>query len=464
MEKSLILKEIFDQNKHWKSDNSFFEEKKHKRKLFFEILKYLKDRQIISIMGLRRTGKTIILKQLIKYLIQSEKINPERILFLSFDEALITSKLTLKDYLDVYFDEIIKNDFGKTAYIFLDEIQYVHKWQHILKRYYDLYRNLKIIISGSSSLFLKKKTTESLAGRIYEFVLPPLNFEEFLEISGSEKELISEYRKYAVNAGQINIEMLAENYEKFIYQRGNELEKKFEEYVILYQFPEMIGETDPDKIRKYIADSIYRKAVEYDIPRIFGIDKIDELKFVFQMLVNENGSILEFKNISSEAGIEKNTLKKYIQYFQDSFLINIVYNYSKLFRKSKRLQKKVYIPSTNFYSLNHPELFKDPVLRLEHLGKLAETYFFNLLRQKYQYVSFFRKGSEELDFVAADDILDKKSYRLIEVKYSNKLKRNDFRFAKKAAKIFKKEKYLVYSKNSFGIEKDKIIIPCYLIK
>ena len=59
---------------------------------------------------------------------------------------------------------------------------------------------------------------------------------------------------------------------------------------------------------------------------------------------------MEFKNISSEVGIEENTLKKYISYFQGGFLVNLVYNYSKSFRKSKRLQKKAYVSSTNFFA------------------------------------------------------------------------------------------------------------------
>ncbi|MEI7426062.1 MAG: hypothetical protein WCK16_04035 [Candidatus Moraniibacteriota bacterium] len=60
MEKDLILREIIDQNKHWKGDSLFFEHQKHKRKLFFELLKYLPERQMLSIVGLRRTGKTIL--------------------------------------------------------------------------------------------------------------------------------------------------------------------------------------------------------------------------------------------------------------------------------------------------------------------------------------------------------------------------------------------------------------------
>ncbi len=464
MQKDLILREIIDQNKHWKNDSSFFERQKHKRKLFFELLKYLPERQILSIVGLRRTGKTILLKQLIEYLIKKESVNANNIFFLSFDEVLVSPKLMLKNYLDVFLDEFLKKESEKKAYIFLDEVQYVDKWQHILKRYYDNNPNIKFIISGSSSLFLKKKTTESLAGRIYEFNLRPLHFEEFLELANVDQSLISDYQKYSLSAGKSTTEHSQSDYDIFLARNGKVLTKYFEDYLLYYQFPELVLQKDKEKIRKYISESVYKKAIEYDIPKLFGVEKIDELKFLFQILVNENGSLIEFKKISAEAGIEENTLKKYISYFQESFLLDLIYNHSRSFRKSKRLQKKSYIASPNFFTAFHDDWTENLTLRSQYLGFLAETYIFNLLREKYQYVSFYRKGSEELDFVASNDYRNSAGHSLVEVKYTNSLKWNDMKFIDKVAKKIFKTKYSIYSKEEFKIDNDKLIIPCFLIK
>ena len=241
MENDLILEEIIKQNKHWIKNSSWFDVKKYQRKLLFELIGYLKEEQILSIIGLRRTGKTTILKQIINYLINNKNINPENILFLSFDEALITSKLSLNKYLDAFLDKAKNN---KLKYIFLDEIQYIDKWQHILKRYYDTRGNIKFIISGSSSLFVQKKTTESLAGRIYEFKLNHLGFDEFLEMSGAKKSLIAEYKKFAIS--NLNeIKYSKDKYQWFLAQNGKELEKLFEDYLLHYQFPETIYKNDP---------------------------------------------------------------------------------------------------------------------------------------------------------------------------------------------------------------------------
>lgn len=466
MENELILKEIISQNKHWNGDSAFFEEQKHRRNLFHELAKYLRDRQILSIVGLRRTGKTILLKQLISHLIEAECVDPKDILFLSFDEALLTSKLTLKRYLDTFLEGAFP-DIGKAErrrYIVLDEIQYVEKWQHILKRYYDTEQGVKFIISGSSSLFLKKKTTESLAGRIYEFRLDPLSFDEFLELSDAEGKLLSEYRTYALPVGQSTILHDPKEYGMFLARYGSALSKLFEKYLLLYQFPEMVGQEDPAKIRKYLSESIYKKTIEYDIPRLFGVEKIDELKFLFQMLVNENGSIVEFKTISSEAGIEENTLKKYLSYFEESFLSSVVYNHSKSFRKSKRLQKKEYVASPNFFMAFRTDWNDNRILGAEYLGMLSETYVFNLLKRKYQYVSFYRKGREEFDFVASNDYRNTSEQALIEVKYVSEMKREDTRFIDRVAKKTFKTRYIVYSKGEFRADEDKLIVPCFLIR
>ena len=488
MNKKLILKEIFDQNKHWKGDNLFFEGEKYKRKLFYELLDYLKERQIISIVGLRGTGKTILLKQLIKYLSNGKNINPvkkeapisgvksrqkdflngvdiDNIFFLSFDEALVTSKLTLKEYLDVYLEDIVKNNKKNRKYIFLDEIQYIDNWQHILKRYYDRDTNLKFIISGSSSLFLQKKTTESLAGRIYEFKLNYLSFEEFLEMSNVNKPMLNEFKKFAVTVGEKNISHSQNEYNIFLAKYGRMLESLFADYILYYQFPAMVVQPNKDKIRKYLIESIYKKTIEYDIPRLFSVEKVGELKFVYQMLVNEIGEIVEFKNISAEAGIEENTLKNYLYYFQESFLLDLIYNYSKSFRKSKRLQKKSYIASANFFTAFYGEYSKNDITANKHLGKLVEAYVLHRAKEKYQYISFYRKSNKEIDFVCSNDFFKKDSYDLIEVKYVNTIRQKDFYFIKKIAKdIFKIPRCLVYTKDYCQFTDDCIMLPCFLIK
>ncbi len=457
--RSLILSEIIKQNRHWQD----FTEKEsladYKRKLFYKLAYYLKEKQILSVVGLRRTGKTTILKQLIEFLIKEKKVKPRNILFISFDEALVTSKLTLDKYLDVFLDQVSGQ---QLKYIFLDEIQYVNKWQHILKRYYDTRPKIKFIISGSASLFIQKKSNESLAGRIYEFKLPPLDFEEFLEMSKQDKNLIAGYKKNSLSSLEIKKKQIKE-IEFFLASYGNKLKGLFEQYLLFNQFPETIFQ-DKEKIYKYLKEAIYKKTIEYDIPRLFDVDKIDELKFVFRLLINETANEIEYGAIARETGIDINTLKKYIAYYHNSLLFNIVYNYSKSIRKSKRLQKKGYIASPNFFSAFHPNFFDLQPIAWQYLGRLTETYIYNILKQKFEYISFYKKRGREVDFICHNEILDKAGAKIIEVKYVNNIKREHFSFLKKVAlEIFGAEQYYVFSKNQFFIGREKNILPCFLL-
>ena len=125
---------------------------------------------------MRRTGKSVLLLQFIRSFLS--KISPKRILYFSFDEILGRDPDIIENIIEIYENEILKDEL-KNVYIFFDEINHLENWQVILKRFYDLKRKIKFFVSGSSSIYLKK-TEESLAGRIYEFNLPPLSFKEYL--------------------------------------------------------------------------------------------------------------------------------------------------------------------------------------------------------------------------------------------------------------------------------------------
>ena len=149
-----------------------------KRDNYKEIEKYMDKRFIVAIIGLRRIGKTTTIYQLIQNLI-NKQINAENILFFSFDEITVKIGEVIETY-----KEIHKKDFREEKiYIFLDEIQKCSNWENEIKKYYDLYPKLKFIISGSESLFIKKKTKETLAGRVFEFNLSTFTFKEYLKIS-----------------------------------------------------------------------------------------------------------------------------------------------------------------------------------------------------------------------------------------------------------------------------------------
>jgi len=159
--------------------------KPFKRDLFYSLVKFLNTRQIILLYGIRRVGKTTILYQLIDYLLKNG-VNKKNILYFSFDEANVSLDEVLKNYSELVLGKDILKE--KKIYLFLDEIQKLNNFQNQLKVYYDLYPNIKFIVSGSASLSIYKGVKESLAGRVYEFVLPLLSFSEYLTFLGEKIE------------------------------------------------------------------------------------------------------------------------------------------------------------------------------------------------------------------------------------------------------------------------------------
>ncbi len=113
---------------------------------------------------MRRLGKTTLFLQVINTLLD-RNVEPQSIWYFSFDE----DKYDLDELFTVFKIQTRKDYHSDKIFIFFDEIQKLEGFQSQLKIYYDLYPNLKFFISGSTSLYIRKKTLESLAGRVFSF-------------------------------------------------------------------------------------------------------------------------------------------------------------------------------------------------------------------------------------------------------------------------------------------------------
>ncbi|MCK5176465.1 MAG: AAA family ATPase [Candidatus Aenigmarchaeota archaeon] len=141
MNEEYVIRLIQTFNPQWVGKKTEIPE--FKREIHEKINKYLDKKQIIALTGMRRVGKTTVMKQLMTEMPQKKCI------YFSFDETDLQSK----EVLNFVINYFINNYDAK--YLFFDEIRYIPNWQGILKRYYDT-SNLKFIISGSASLHRRK--------------------------------------------------------------------------------------------------------------------------------------------------------------------------------------------------------------------------------------------------------------------------------------------------------------------
>ena len=175
-----------------------FETGKPRLTYFSKIKRYLGTDEIIVLSGVRRSGKTTLLFQLSRYLIDDEHVSPRNILFVNCEEPDISSlENSLSTVVDTYRKEIPANG---TVYLFFDEIQSIQRWERKIKSLYDR-KKYKIIITGSSSYLLDSKLSMLLSGRFFTIPVFPLDFREYLSFQGVEitgDAIVLASRKYEI--------------------------------------------------------------------------------------------------------------------------------------------------------------------------------------------------------------------------------------------------------------------------
>jgi len=387
--------------------------KPFKREVFYRILDYIEDRQIIEITGLRRVGKTTLLYQIIQKLLES--VRSKSILYFSFDEKSVSIKELIKAYESEVLNKKIE-DAGK-VYIFLDEIQKCKDWDSQLKIFYDLYPNIKFFISGSASLILDRRVKESLAGRVYSFVVKPLSFLEFLSFKGIK-----------IDSLELQERILATEFFDYLKKGG---------------FIELAFEGDERKVREY-AKGILEKIIYKDVPESFSIKDIELLKNLVEMFCRNSGMILNYEKLSRDLKRNKVTLINYVYYLHFSMLIKFVKNIRKSFLASSRKMKKVYVTNTAFIYA-----YEDPLISFD---KFLETYVCNALDLEYYY-----RNSFEIDFIQKNEEI-----KAIEVKSS--LNESEILQFKERLEALNIKKGLVVTKNEKGSYENIEVKPCYFIR
>ncbi len=357
MSEEIIIKALESGNKWWKEDFSL---EYKDREIYVKIEKFVKERQIIALIGLRRTGKTTLMLKIVKD--NPLKLDKRHIVYFSFDE-----------FKDARIDEVIRaysrlmnKDMNKGKYLFLfDEIQKVKNWGEQLKRIYDENPNFKIIISGSESLFIRKNSRESLAGRMYEFQIGTLRFREYLFFRGRKFDNLILYKE--------------------------EILREFRKFLLSSGFPEMIDK-EMDISEKYIKENVIEKIIYRDIPQMLPIKDPALLDQIFKIIINDPGEEINLDDLAKDIGISRQTVSLYLDYLEKSFLVRKIYNYSRNARKTQRSLKKYY-PTIVLPSLAE---------RKDLFGKVFETFMVNQLD-----AAFFWRDSykNEVDIIRTSPLI-----------------------------------------------------------
>lgn len=384
-------------NRHWENYKYPYQKR---RFIFKELANEINTRQIVEISGLRRTGKTTLLFQLINHLVENS-YNPFLLWYFTFDEE----KLKLEELIHS-FTKQTQVDFKKNkVFIFLDEIQKLPDFQNQLKIYYDLYPTIKFFISGSTSLFIKKKTQESLAGRLKSLFLMPLSFDEYLTFKDSSE----------------------------ILEKPHMFESEIENNLQIFlnnQFIESLDLNDLNQKRDYYI-GIMRKIIFEDIPSIFSVNNPEILWQIIRIIAQKPGLFIDYQNLANDIGLSNKTISSYLYYLEESFLVKKLYNFSRNRITSEKKLKRYYLASPSFsWALTE---FVDIGRMVENLAASLKDYHF-FWRDSYQH---------EVDFI---QIEKNNSIIPIEMKYKKQIQPKELKNILLFAKKFDCKKAIIFKK------------------
>lgn len=407
-----IIERLQYENPWWITQEIPTVYKEMSKRLYFELFyPFVKEKEIrraVVLMGPRRVGKTVMMFHTIDQLI-AEKTNPQHIFFVPIDNPIYVH-LSLQEILDLC-KEALKISNLEDCYIFFDEIQYLKDWERHLKVLVDSYPNTKFIVSGSAAAALKWHSTESGAGRFTDFMLPPLTFQEFIHLKNKNHLLKNGFIEY----GEKQLPY-------YIPHNIDELNKEFLQYLNFGGYPEVVlSEKIQKDMGRYVKNDIVDKVLLRDLPSLYGIKDVQELNRFFTYIAYNTGNEFSYETMSRESGIQKETLKKYLEYLDAAFLIKVLNKVDVNAKRFKRITSfKVYLTNPSLRTA----LFSPVKETDSEMGNMVETAVLSQWMHRENLDLTYARWKDgrfegEVDLVLVDDKKFKPVWG-VEIKWSNR--------------------------------------------
>ncbi|MBS3137884.1 ATP-binding protein [Candidatus Woesearchaeota archaeon] len=419
------LKKLVEWNPWWEDIASLEKLKGIERESYKEIVKSIAIKEITVILGVRRSGKSTLMYQMIHHLLK-KGINAKQILFINLEDIAL-AKDTLDEIYLCYRENLNQEH---KAYIFLDEIQRKEHWESWLRKKYDLKTDDKFVISGSCSYLLRKEYATLLTGRNLTFEIYPLSFKEFLifkdvyiEQENIKKEIITEKTRTTI------INMLKE----YIEQGG---------------FPEIVLKEEQYKskiLKQYFDDILYK-----DIIGRYNLNSQRTKEFAVFLITNIT-KFISLRNIRNALSFSYDTTKEYLSYYKEAYLFFTTDYFSYSLKEQKIMASKIYTIDSGLRNAVSFRFSQDD-------GKLVENIvFIELLRKEMH--PYYWKGKNEVDFVIKEN---DQMITAINVTYSDEIEEREVKALQEFKNNFKKvKKAIIITKNLEKQQDDIYFIPLW---
>jgi len=368
------------------------------RKLQENIHPWLEKPDIIIISGARQVGKTsllLLLESEVKELWRDTK----NILTFNLEDA---DHLAALNRDPKYFKEYLIFSGAnpkKESVVMVDEIQYLDDPSHFLKYLADFEPSLKLIVTGSTSIQIKR-FKNGLTGRKKIFHLFPLDFRGFVLFKGKDN-LISVLEKFHFKetiSNQIDIDA------QRILPFKNELENLFEEYILFGGYPKVVLAVSRDEKLQELQE-LYKTYELKDVNVLFNVGNMAAFRNLFRLMASNIGNLLNINEVSGTLGIGRDTVKRYLGVLENSFITHSLPPFHSNIRKELTKMPKLFFMDTgmrnfavkNFTELNfrtdRGSLFENAIFGeiYKNLGMIEQLFFWRTL------------SKNEVDFVLTGD-------------------------------------------------------------
>lgn len=360
---------IVDQNPHWDSTQY---DGGVPRSVLEGLKKNFHLPYILSIVGVRRCGKSTLIKQIINYLIAERNVKPKNIFFLNLEHPGFSRYKGDAAYL-----ERIYEDYRKLAspegmvYCFLDEVHFFNEWQVFVKAHYEK-KKTKFIVTGSNSRLLSSEFITLLSGRTTPVEVYPFSFSEFMRARGADYPDSVSFAKHR-----------------------HTIRNLMDDYLHFGGFPEIAFMRRPETIKEVHA--MYARSMIYqDIAARFGVKKPIDLENLFYYLAANVSSLYTFNSIAKLTDLSDKTIKEYLSYFSDAYLLFTVDAFSYSVKQQMKSPKKIYAIDSGLAGSVSFRFSDDTGRHLEN------AVFLELKRSGKDLYYYKTKSGHEVDFICRE--------------------------------------------------------------
>jgi len=417
MDKNILKEILFEQKELLREKERGIEREELKT-----IKRYIRVPHVVVISGLRRSGKSTLLLQIL------DAFYDDNVYYCNFEDERLTD-FTSKDFNMLY--ETFLEIFGENKVFFFDEIQNIKGWEVFVRRMYD--SGNKIFITGSNASMLSKEIGTRLTGRYVPIELFPFNFREYLlfnKVKVEDKSLLLTKKRVT-------------------------LKRHFNRYLEKGGVPEYLKYEERDTLSALYKDIIYR-----DIVARYEIREIKALRELSVYLLSNVGTMISYNRLKDMLGLgSSHTVKNFIEYLENTYLISTLPMFSYSVRKQIKNPRKIYAVDTGLLKIASIHFSANK-------GRFLENLVLVELKRRQKEVYYYKtENGLEVDFVVR---VGTKVLEVIQVTQSlanTKTKEREINALLETLKELKKKEGMILTENDedeFVVDKKVVkVVPIY---